>query len=76
MVKYGAPFLAQIDGFVIPVHQNEHLGILPPFVQNCSSDLPSTRVRVLHMTVVDVTNSLKSYHMYLSLNIYIYIFYT
>ena len=25
----------------------------------CSSDLPSTRVRVLHMTVVDVTNSLK-----------------
>ena len=27
---------------------------------NCSSDLPSTRVRVLHMTVVDVTNSLKT----------------
>ena len=45
-------------------------GITPPLIpwipripgkwgSNCSSDLPSTRVRVLHVTVVDVTNFLK-----------------
>ena len=28
MVKYGPPFPAQIDGFVIPVHQNEPPGTL------------------------------------------------
>ena len=64
--------MLSVQSILVGVHKIEHLGILQriPWIRQIRrkwgeqlqlrrSDLPSTRVRVLHMTVVDVTSSLK-----------------